>query len=69
MTAHRPLVRSGGKTTQLPAGDSLLGVPTYIPAITQAGAILRLELSLTNYTLPVVNQAGSTLSIAVVING
>lgn len=68
MTARRPIVSSGGRRRQLPAGDTLLGVPAYLPAYTQAGGLLKLALNL-DYSLNSYTQAGAGLSIQVVING
>lgn len=68
MAARRPIVSDGGRRKQLPAGDTLLGVPAYLPAYTQGGALLKLALNL-DYSLTAYNQAGTGLSIQVVING
>lgn len=67
-TPRRPLVRKDGKTQQLPAGDTLQGLPLYIPAVTQAGVQLKLTLS-TTYALPVTNRAGTVLNVQVLLNG
>lgn len=67
-TPRRPLVRKNGRTQQLPPGDSLLGLPLYVPAFTQAGASLRISLT-TFYALPVENRAGKTLQVQVLLNG
>lgn len=68
MAARRPIVRTGGGNRQLPAGDTLLGVPAYLPAYTQAGGLLKLALAL-DYSLTAYTQAGAGLTIQVVING
>jgi hypothetical protein len=68
MAARRPIVSSGGRRQQLPAGDTLLGVPAYMPAYQANGALLRLALNL-NYSLPAQLAGGGALSIQVVING
>lgn len=68
MAARRPIVRTGGRDQQLPAGDTLLGVPAYMPAYQASGALLRLALNL-NYSLTAYNQAGIALTIQVAING
>lgn len=69
MAARRPIVRNGGRDQQLPAGDTLLGVPAYMPAYQANGALLRLALNLNNYSLPAQLAGGGMLSIQVVING
>lgn len=68
MTARKPIVSVGGSRKQMPAGDTLLGVPAYLPAYTQAGALLKLTLAL-DYALTAYTQAGAGLKIQVVING
>lgn len=68
MAARRPIVYNGGRRQQLPAGDTLLGVPAYIPAYQSSGALLRLALAL-DYSLAAYNQAGTALNIQVVLNG
>lgn len=68
MAARRPLVRSGGKDTQLPAGDSIAGMPIYMRAYTQAGSALRLSLDI-NYALSAYKQDGSALKVQAVLNG
>lgn len=68
MAARRPIVSKGGRRQQLPAGDTLLGVPAYMPAYQASGTLLRLALNL-NYSLTAYNQAGTALTIQVVING
>lgn len=68
MAARRPIVRTGGRDQQLPAGDTLLGVPAYMPAYKESGVLLRLALNL-NYSLPAKLAGGGTLSIQVAING
>lgn len=68
MAARRPIVSSGGRRRQLPAGDSLLGVPAYLPAYQQSGTMLKLALNL-DYSLPAIQAGGATLSVQVVING
>lgn len=68
MAARRPIVRTGGRDEQLPAGDTLLGVPAYMPAYQANGALLRLALNL-NYSLPAQMAGGGMLSIQVVLNG
>lgn len=65
---RRPLVRTGGRTEQLPAGDTIAGVPVAMPAYTAAGMMLRLSLN-TNYALPVQLAAGGSLNVQVITNG
>lgn len=67
MVARRPIVSVDGRRRQLPAGDTLLGVPAYMPAYHANGALLRLALNL-NYSLPAQVAGGGTLSIQVVLN-
>lgn len=68
MAARRPIVSRNGRRQQLPAGDTLLGVPAYLPAYQQSGTLLKLALNL-DYSLPVLQAGGATLSVQVVING
>ena len=68
MAARRPIVRAGGGDKQLPAGDTLLGVPAYLPAYQQGGLMLKLALNL-NYALTAYTAAGAGLAIQVVLNG
>lgn len=68
MAARRPVVRAGGRTKQLPADDTLLGVPAYLPAYQAGGALLKLALNL-DYSLTAYSAAGGGLTIQVVING
>lgn len=68
MAARRPIVRSGGRNKQLPTGDTLLGVPSYLPAYQQGGALLKLALNL-DYALTVYKAGGAGLAVQVVING
>lgn len=68
MAVRRPIVSAGGQRRQLPPGDTLLGVPAYLPAYTQAGGLLKLALNL-DYALTAYTQAGAGLTIQVVING
>lgn len=68
MPLRRPLVRAGGETRQLPAGDVVAGVPVAMPAFQAGGLMLRLALTL-DYALPVRTAAGATLNIPVIING
>ena len=68
MTARRPPVRAAGRVRQLPPGDTLLGVPVYLPAYQAGGAMLRLALNI-NYSLPVALAGGGSLNVQVVLNG
>jgi len=52
----------------LPAGDTLLGVPSYLPAYQVAGTMLKLALNL-DYSLTVAQAGGGSLSVQVVLNG
>lgn len=69
MGVRRALVRIGGKFKQLPVGDTLYGIPIYVPAIQQDGTLLKLAPSIPTYTLSVTKQAGGTLAVGVAING
>lgn len=68
MAARRPIVSKGGRRQQLPSGDTLLGVPAYLPAYQASGALLKLSLNL-NYSLTVYQASGAGLTIQVVLNG
>lgn len=68
MTARRPIVSADGRRRQLPPGDTLAGVPVYLPAYQAGGAMLRLALNL-DYSLPVTLAGGSVLNVQVVLNG
>lgn len=68
MAARRPLVRHSGGNRQLPPGDTLLGVPAYLPAYQVSGTMLKLALNL-DYSLTVAQAGGGSLSVQVVING
>lgn len=68
MAARRPLVRRGGRNQQLPSGDTLLGLPVYLPAYNRSGALLKLSLN-TNYSLSVTTRSGSILTVQVALNG
>ena len=68
MVARRSLVRVQGKVRQLPPGDTLQGVPAYLPAYQAGGAMLRLALNL-DYSLPVTLAGGGVLNVQVVLNG
>lgn len=68
MTVRRPIVRAGGRAQQLPSGDTLLGVPAYLPAYQQSGTLLKLALNL-DYALTAYTAGGAGLTIQVVLNG
>lgn len=68
IAARRPLVRRDGRNQQLPPGDTLLGVPVFLPAYTRSGTLLKLSLNL-NYSLPVTTRSGGVLNVQVVLNG
>lgn len=68
MAIRRPIVRKSGRDEQLPAGDSVAGLPIYLRAYQQSGTAVRLNLDI-NYALPAYTQAGTGLTIQVVLNG
>lgn len=68
MAVRRPLVRSGGADKQLPAGDTLLGLPLYAPAYLQGGTLLKIQLTST-YGMRVFTQGGVQLVVGAVLNG
>lgn len=67
MPARRPLVRVGGRTRQLPAGDAVAGFPLYLRAYNAEGAMLKLALN-PDYSLPVTLAGGGALNVQVVLN-
>jgi hypothetical protein len=69
MTARRPIVSVDGERQQLPVGDSLLGVPAYMPVTQYGGAMLKLALNLSSMTVAVGTYGGGSLSVPVAING
>ena len=69
MAVRRPLVRYGGRTRQLPAGDSLAGMPVYLPALQQSSVVLKVAINTTLYTVAATKQGGTTLAVSVAING
>jgi len=69
MATRRPLVRVGGRTKQLPLGDSMLGVPVYLPATQQNGTFLKVAINSSTYTVAATKQGGTVLAVAVAING
>ncbi|WP_286976265.1 hypothetical protein [Pseudomonas sp.] len=69
MTARRPIVSVDGERQQLPAGDSLLGIPAYMPAIQYGGTLLKLAINLSSLTVIVGQYGGGSLSVPVAING
>lgn len=69
MAVRRPLVRFGGRTRQLPAGDALAGVPCYLPVIQQSSAMLKVAVNATAYTVAATQQSGTILAVSVAING
>lgn len=68
MASRRPLVRNGGRTQQLPSGDTLLGLPLFVPAYQQGGAMLRLAMTAT-YAVQVTRQSGAIFNVSAVMNG
>lgn len=67
MASRRPLVNEGGYHRELPAGDSLLGVPVSVPVLLNSGSLTRIAVT-SNNTLPVLLSTGASSSIPVVIN-
>ena len=68
MATRRPIVSVAGKNRQLPSGDSLAGLPVYVPAYQTSGTALKLALT-ASYGLVAFNSAGAGLNIQVVLNG
>lgn len=68
MAARRPLIQDGGKSKQLPPGDTLLGLPLFVPVAKRSGQVLKLSLSAT-YAFLVQMRAGGSLSVQVALNG
>lgn len=68
MATRRPLVRAAGRTRQLPAGDTLAGIPIYVPAYQRSGAALKLLATIT-YGIAVTTRGGATLNVQAVLNG
>lgn len=69
MTARRPVVIVSGKNRQLPVGDTLLGVPVYLPVYLQSGSMLNIPINSSTTTLSVNLQTGGSLNVGVAING
>lgn len=65
---RRPLVRRAGRTEQLPAGDTVAGIPVSLPAFQAGGLLLRMVLTV-DYSLPVLTATGTTLKVPVILNG
>ena len=61
MAARRPLVLVNGRKKELPAADTLIGVPLKLPVGTAAGVVY-LPLSST-YTLAIGLRAGGTFNV------
>lgn len=68
MANRRPLVTSGGKIRQLPAGDTLLGVPAKIPVLLNDAIGTYINLA-ADSTLPILLNTGSTYNLPVTVNG
>jgi len=68
MTARRPIVTIDGQEQQLPAGDTVLGVPTALPAKQVSGLLLRIPLTTQN-ALVVARTGDTALNVQVVTNG
>lgn len=63
MAARRPLVLDeSNRTRELPTGDTLAGVPFYLPVGLRTGATVRLPLS-TTYRLTVGLRVGGTFDV------
>lgn len=61
MAARRPIVLVNGRKKELPAADTLIGVPLNLPVGTAAGVVY-LALSST-YTLTIGLRAGGTFNV------
>ena len=61
MAARRPIVLVNGRKKELPAADTLIGVPLKLPVGTAAGVVY-LPLSST-YTLTIGLRAGGTFNV------
>jgi hypothetical protein len=68
MAIRRPLVRVGGRSEQLPEGDSLAGVPVAIPFWSSDGTRADIPLT-TNGELPFWLSDGTPANIPVVTSG
>lgn len=68
MAARRPLVQVSGYSRELPAGDSVAGVPAYFPILLSTGTAASLNLSAT-YSLPILLSGGTSTSLPVTLNG
>jgi hypothetical protein len=64
MTVRRPLVRRNGRVEQLPAGDTLAGVPA-VRLRMSSGTIARVPLDI-NGELPVVMASGLLDAVPVI---
>lgn len=63
MAARKPLVLdAGNRTAELPAGDSITGVPVFLRIGLRAGGTASLPLS-TSYALTIGLRAGGTVDI------
>lgn len=62
MAARRPLVLVNGRKKELPAADTLIGVPLKLPVGTAAAGVVYLPLSST-YTLTIGLRAGGTFNV------
>lgn len=69
MVARRPVCVVSGKKRQLPVGDSLLGVPVYLPAYQATGLMLKVAIASVSMSLTVNRQAGGSLAVGVALNG
>lgn len=68
MTVRRPLVQVSGYSRELPAGDSVAGIPAYFPVLLSSGVATSLDLSAT-YSLPILLSSGTSTTLPVTLNG
>lgn len=67
MATRRPLVRVGGKTRQLPEGDTLAGLvqrlPVYQAGSSIAAVLINLTVKSDGAALPVYQAAGNVVEV------
>lgn len=68
MAQRRPVCVVSGKERQLPAGDTLAGVPAKVMVILNGGTTSFINLSV-NSTLPLLLNGGTTYNLPVTVNG
>lgn len=68
MANRRPIVSVDGRRRQLPAGDTLAGVPLALPVYTAEPLLLRVPL-ISETHIAVGLAAGGELAVQVVIDG